>query len=325
MRKIVWITAGLITVLALAACGATTATGSGQPAATSATAVGQLDTSYANALPVLSQLILGSLKLEEGDQAIDVEQAGKLLPLWQAYQTLSNSDSTAQAELDGLLAQIQQTMTPSQIEAIRALQLTTDDVGEVLQALGPGLFRSGTNNDQSNSAAGGRGLNNPDGGLPLGGPPGGFPAGGPGGGAFEGPPGGFAGGEVNPEARATAMAERLAQGGDQAASFLTRGILNQLITTLQLKTGEVTQEQLQAEQAQRGILRWTGVISDTTGIDAETLRQAVTGGSTLAEAITAHGGDVEVVKTALREAFKNNPNLDEVAIEDQIDQVLNSK
>lgn len=325
MRKIVWITAGLITALALAACGGTTTTGSGQPAATSAAAMGQLNTNYASALPVLSQLILGSLKLEGGEQAIDVEQAGKLLPLWQAYQTLSNSDNTAQAELDGLLAQIQQSMTPAQIESIGALQLTADDVGEVLQALGPGLFRGGANNGQSDSATSGRGLNNPDGGLPLGGPPGGFPAGGPGGGAFEGPPGGFAGGAANPEARATAMAERLAQGGDQAASFMTRGLLNQLITTLQLKTGEVTQEQLQAEQAQRGLLRWTSVISDTTGIDAETLRQAVTGGSTLAEAIEAHGGDVEVVKTALRDVLQNNPNLDAAAIEAQIDQVLNTK
>lgn len=121
------------------------------------------------------------------------------------------------------------------------------------------------------------------------------------------------------------MAERLAQGGDQGARFMTRGILNQLITTLQLKTGAVTEEQLQAEQAQRAALRWTGVISDTTGITADTLRQAVSEGSTLAEAITAHGGDIEVVKTALRAALKNNPNLDDAAIETQIDQVLNTK
>ena len=320
MRKTIRVIVGLLSILVLAACGGTAAPNSDQPA-TSAAAAGQLNTGYTNALPVVSQLILGSLKLDEGGQAISIEQAGKLLPLWQAYQSLSNSDITAQAELDGLLTQIQQTMTPEQIEAIRTLQLTADDVGELIQALGPGAFRGG---GDANNAAGttGRGSEFPGAG-------GGFAGGGPGGGALplDGPPGGFAGGgaagEVNPEARATAMAERLAQGGDQATSFVTRGILNQLITALQLKTGEVTEEQLQAEQAQRTALRWTGVISDTIGIPAETLRQAVTEGSTLAEAIQAQGGDIEKVKTALREAFKNDPALDDAAIEAQIDAVLN--
>ncbi len=325
MHKIFLAAVSMLTVLALAACGGTATTGNNQPAATSATTGNTLNTDYAKALPVVSQLILGSLKLQDGDQAISVEQANKLLPLWQAYQSLGNSDNTAQAELDGLLAQIQQTMTPAQIEAIRAQQLTADDIGEVLQALGPGLFRDGATNGRSGSTNSGRGLTNPDGGLPLGGPPGGFPAGGPGGGAFEGPPGGFTGGQANPEARATALAQRLAQGGDQAATFMTRGLLNQLITTLELKTGAVTEAQLQAEQAQRAALRWTGVISDTTGIDAETLSQAVSQGSTLAEAIQAHGGDIEKVKTALRDVLKNNPNLDAAAIEAQIDQVLYTK
>ncbi len=321
MRKTILVIVGLLSILVLAACGGTAAPNSDQPAA-SAAAAGQLNTGYTNALPVVSQLILGSLKLDEGGQAISIEQAGKLLPLWQAYQSLGNSDTTAQAELDGLLAQIQQTMTPAQIEAIRALQLTTDDVGDVLQALGPGVFRGGADGSNADGATNRGGAANPGGGFPGGGPPGGVPGGGV---PFEGAPGGFAGGEVNPEARATALAERLAQGGDQAAGFMTRGILNQLITALQLKTGEVTQEQLQAEQAQRAALRWTGVISDTTGITAETLRQAVSEGSTLAEAIAARGGDIEKVRTALREVLKNNPNPDDAAIEAEIDQVLNTK
>jgi hypothetical protein len=317
MHKIILAITGLLSILALAACGGTAASGNEQPV-TSAAAAGQLNANYTDALPVASQLILGSLRLDEGDQVISVEQAGQLLPLWQAYQSLSNSDNTAQAELDGLLAQIQQRMTPAQIEAIRALQLTTDDVGEALQALGPGLFRGGADARNSGDAGSSGGAANRGGGFPGGGPPGGSVP-------VDGLPGGFAAGEVNPEARATAMAGRLAQGGDQAASLLTRGMLNQLITALQLKTGAVTQDQLQAEQAQRAALRWTGVISDTTGIDAETLRQAVGEGSTLAEAITAGGGDIDVVKAALREVFKNNPNLDEAAIEAEIDQVLNTK
>ncbi len=138
--------------------------------------------------------------------------------------------------------------------------------------------------------------------------------------------GGFGGGgQLDPAAQATAIAERMAQNGDQVSTFMTRGLLNQFITTLQLKTGDVTEADLQAEQAQRNVFRWLAVAAETTGIPLETLQEALTGGASLAEAIEAQGGDVTAVETAIRDALKNNPNLDAQAIEDQITAALSTK
>ena len=73
----------------------------------------------------------------------------------------------------------------------------------------------------------------PGGGPPGGGVPGLGPGGGPGGGL----------GELSPEARATAIAERMASNGDTPGAFLERGMLFALIRTLQVKTGEIDAEQ----------------------------------------------------------------------------------
>ena len=137
------------------------------------------------------------------------------------------------------------------------------------------------------------------------------------------PGGGFA--AASPEQRATAIAERMAQDGGQAATFMTRGLLNQLITSLRIKTGDLTEAEIQTQQQPRAVMRWLPVVSETTGIAVEDLNTAITGGASLAEAIKDKGGDVVAVETALREALKSNPNLDQEAIEDQISSVLNTK
>jgi hypothetical protein len=260
---------------------------------------------------VTAQLILGSLELEEADMAIDAAEAAQLLPLWQAYQSLSSSDTTATAELDALVSQIQSTMQPGQVAAIAAMQLTADSVPEILEAQGGGQFRgNGTGNGAFPAP--------PEGGFPGGGP-GGIPGGGPGGIPGLGP------GEASPEARATAIAQRMAQGGDQGATFLTRGMLNQLIISLQLKTGELTEADLAAQQAQRAAMRWLPLVAETTGISLDTLQEAIDGGQALGEAITAGGGDLAAVEAALRDALKTNPGLDDQAIADQIDAVLSAR
>ena len=276
----------------------------------------------------MAQLTLGSLKLDTGDSSIgsgqdlsiDAVEAGKLLPLWQAYQSLGNSDNTAEAELSALVSQIQDTMRPEQVQAIAAMQLTADDIGEVLQAQGPGAFGGGFDGRSGATAGGG----NAGAGEFAGPPPGDFPAGGPGGVPGGGVPGGgFA--NASPEERATAIAERMAQDGGQAATFMTRGLLNQLITSLRIKTGDLTEAEVQAQQQQRAVMRWLPVVSETTGIAVEDLNTAITGGASLAEAIKDKGGDVAAVEAALREALKNTPDLDQEAIEDQIASVLNTK
>ena len=127
-----------------------------------------MNESYTDALPVATQLILGSLKLDEGDQPITTDEAATLLPLWQAYQNLSASDSAAPAELTALVNQIQKNMQPGQVKAIAAMQLTTDDVGEVLQAQGPGLFGGGGGNRTGADAGAAVDSQPPGGGVPPG-------------------------------------------------------------------------------------------------------------------------------------------------------------
>ena len=320
MRKATLFTIILIFPLLLAACGGAAAAPQGaapqgaqpQPGDTT------LKDDYKDALPVAAQLILGSLKLEEGDHAITVEEAAKLLPLWQAYRSLTGSETTATAELNAVVRQIQGAMSKEQVAAIAAMQLTADDISETMQALGPGM--GGGIRARATGASGGA----PGGAMFLGPPPGeglGGPGGGPGGGFF----GGAGGEQLSPEQRATAIAERMAENPGLAADFATRGILNQLITALQLKTGEVTQEELRAQQDQRTAMRWIGVASEATGIAVEKITEAMRGDKTLAEAIQAEGGDVAKAEAAIREMLKNAPNMDEKTLEDQITAALNAK
>jgi len=62
-------------------------------------------------VPVATMLVIGTLQLEGTQQAVTDEQAGELLPMWQVYQSLTNSSTAAQAEIDGLVEQIRETMT----------------------------------------------------------------------------------------------------------------------------------------------------------------------------------------------------------------------
>ncbi|MCU0486670.1 MAG: hypothetical protein MUC85_11250 [Anaerolineales bacterium] len=87
-----------------------------------------LDLDYTGALPVRNQLTLGILELDGTAQAITSEQAAILLPLWQALLGTQNSGSAAQAEVSALLAQIESSLTPAQLDAISALQLTQTDL-----------------------------------------------------------------------------------------------------------------------------------------------------------------------------------------------------
>ena len=106
---------------------------------------------------------------------------------------------------------------------------------------------------------------------------------------------------------------------------MARGLVNALITSLKLKTGELTEAQLQAEQAQRATMRWVPVASEATGIAVEKLSAAFGEGKTLAEAIQAEGGDVSKAEAAIRERLQNAPNADAQALEEQVSAALNTK
>jgi hypothetical protein len=97
-----------------------------------------LDASHADALNVSTQLVLGTLRLEETESAVTPEQAAALLPLWQALR----GGVTAPAEVNAVLKQVEGTMTAEQLAAIAAMQLTREDMQAWLeeQGLGVGSF-----------------------------------------------------------------------------------------------------------------------------------------------------------------------------------------
>jgi hypothetical protein len=231
----------LILVLVLTACsGASNQTGS--TLTTTGTAGAQTGTS----LSQVNMLLVGTLKLEGTDQAVTSDEAVKILPLWQAYRSLSNSQTASEVEVEALLNQIQSTMTTEQVDAIKAMNLTSTDMMSLMQSMGGGMGPQGTPNPQSTP-----GVNFPSGSFPSGNPPSGSTSGstgnppsgssgGPSGGFITGGgPGGDAGsaaglgggpvlqGTQDPSMQATAQA-RFTTQANQVNSIL----LNVLITKL---------------------------------------------------------------------------------------------
>jgi len=132
--------------------------------------------------PVKNKLAVGMLKLEGTELSITAAQAKDLLPLWQAVKSLNGQKTTAAEEMAALYDQIQASMTPSQIQYIDKLDLTSNDLDDLAQkyALQTGqTTQSNTASGTTNSTGGG-----PQGGVPgLDAPPdaggGGLTSGGP--------------------------------------------------------------------------------------------------------------------------------------------------
>jgi hypothetical protein len=170
-------------------------------------------------LPLATQLLIGTFKLEGTPNAVTAEEAAKLLPLWQVYKDLSSSTSAAPQEVEALASQIQSTMTPEQTQAITDMKLTRRDMFDVMQKLGLVTGSSGTPRANSTPRAGGNG------GFPGGGGGGGFPGGGGGGGQ-----------NLSPQQLATLQARR-AQNGASGGQFnrIPAPLFDALIKLLQTK------------------------------------------------------------------------------------------
>jgi len=93
-----------------------------------------------------------------------MEQARELLMDWQVYQEISQSDTAAQAEIDALIAQIQETMTSDQMQAITEMNITRQDVLASMQGATVVSSSSSESTVSLPSASAG-------GGMPAGGPP----------------------------------------------------------------------------------------------------------------------------------------------------------
>jgi len=121
--------------------------------------------STSNNLPIETQLAVGTLKLDGTDHDISVDQAEELIMYWQVYREISQSETSAQAEIDGLIAQIRETMTDDQMQAITDMNITQQDVFASMQGTNVVSSRSSdsTVSVPSSSASGG--------GMPSGGPP----------------------------------------------------------------------------------------------------------------------------------------------------------
>ena len=188
-----------------------------------------------------TKLALGILSLEDTEQAVTAEQAGELLTLWQAYQVLGNSETTAKVELEAVVNQIQAALTSEQTTAIDAMGLTSESMTEVMQAFGAQFGPGGTPGVQSTPQAGsnssGSGFSGgfPGGGMPSGG--GGFPGGGRPSGGFDFQGGGelpMDGGGMMLQGTPDANAQnRFSSVGSQVNPMLLRA----LISMLETKTG----------------------------------------------------------------------------------------
>lgn len=95
-----------------------------------------INTNYENALSTRLLLALGTLKLSETSTPITVEQGSQLLMAWQALSNLTNSGTSAEAEVNALLIQIEQTLSSDQVAAINAMKLTQVEMMAWAQANG---------------------------------------------------------------------------------------------------------------------------------------------------------------------------------------------
>ncbi len=272
----------------------------------------RLHEDYNDALSIQGQLAAGTLLLENTPEAVDETLAAELLPLWQAVQSLVNSDTAAPAEINAVLNQIQDTMAPEQVAAIAAMSLTSDSLATMAEEgdLAFGFGGRGQAAGDTGTQPGGF----PGGDFPGGGfPEGGFPGGGPGGG---GPGGGFAGGEasgLDPEALATRQAE-FASG--DTGTMQERLLLGAVVRLLGTKTDE------NPTDGPRLFDTVFTLVGEATGHTVEDIRAETAEGATLAEIVTANGGDVGTVRTALIEALAEQPEFADQDLEQLADQWL---
>jgi len=102
---------------------------------------------YEDALSTRLLLGFGTLKLAETSTPVNVEQAPQMLMLWQALDNLTNSGTSAEAEVNALLSQVEMTFSSEQIATINAMKLTQLDLQTWVQANGI-TIGSGTGSEQ---------------------------------------------------------------------------------------------------------------------------------------------------------------------------------
>ncbi len=167
MRRWMTLILTMATLLALSSCGRgeePAADSSSEAAANASQASGSdganqtpssaLASNYEGALPPTNQLVLGILRLEETDDAVNGAQAATMLPLWQALQSGSIQNPSERA---AIMRQIEGALSEAQIEAIGAMQLTFTDMTDWAQANGIEMPQFGQGGRQGQAGQGGQG------------------------------------------------------------------------------------------------------------------------------------------------------------------------
>ena len=126
MKRTTLVTGSLLVSLLLAAC---SVAGQGDPAQAAQNA-GNTTVSGGNTrkLPQAMKLALGTFKLEKTNYPLDPAEAAQLLFLWKGMRHLSQDQTVANEEVQGLIKQIQDTMKPEQIDAINGMNLSFQDI-----------------------------------------------------------------------------------------------------------------------------------------------------------------------------------------------------
>lgn len=133
------------------------------PTAPTSIAGEYLTTEYADAASLRNQLAFGILQLDGAPNAVTAEQAKTLIPFWQGIIALSGDETTASEELTAVQDQIVAALTPEQLQAIAAMQITNADLaafyaeyGIVLPTPVPGVTKvpgSGSGKTDAEKAA----------------------------------------------------------------------------------------------------------------------------------------------------------------------------
>ena len=236
--------AALIIILVLSACGGSNEVASGDGESNDTPAVGgsgadsstgadpgrEIGEDFRDAMPLSAQLGFGTILLEDSEYAVDSDQAAQLLPLWKAARSLSESETAAEAELEAVFNQIEDTMTAEQINAIANLQLTGEAMAQLMEDLGISFgfggdrFGNLTPEQQATAQAARESGEGPPGGV--------FPGGGQGRGGGQG----IGGAELTPEQQATIEARRAERGGVGARFTLV--FVDPLIELLEARAAE---------------------------------------------------------------------------------------
>jgi len=148
MKKIIMFVLLMTVMLSMAACSSATeeagvdnltenlsTSAEGSEVVYDETKASGLSESFEGALSVETQLIAGTLLLEDTVLAVGSEQAETLLPLWKAYNSLSQSDTAAEAEISAIFRQIQDSMTAEQINAIAGMEITQEAMTSLFEEL----------------------------------------------------------------------------------------------------------------------------------------------------------------------------------------------